>query len=1000
MQYDTKYKEKPMKKTIYLYSGEGTRNEESGLKFLKSAPIWKKIEKILSSNLQVSAEELWAMKDIHRCPHSPLLTVISQICLSEIWQSWGYKPDIVIGHSIGELSAAYQAGMYSLEDILTLTYNIGQITSHIDGGMVHGALKEEELERLQLCLAAINFPLGSDLHVTLSGLDEELEVFLKVHQNFIKMKTPHPWHHRDYNKYYRDLVTPSAGNAEEALFVSGVTAEFAVTLQQDHWQRWLSGTINFNKAIEAISARFTNDDLEIIEIGFHPVLEQCCESFQSYSYASSMYRGEDEISWILHQRRRLDASPLNTKLSQILGDFWPGVKYDAPLSYQGFTSLKFVELTALLEPFFPTLAPQDFYRFKTITQLINEFGKESPKRVANSAFSDKHQVVISAMSCKLPSSAENLTRYWEILQSGQDQVKADSARGDFEAGFLSEKTSKFDHKYFNIPEAEAKTMDPQQILALELTELLFQDAGINPKHLDRRRVGVYIGAWNNEFSGDRNSVYYPTGTNVSIIASRISYHYDFRGPSWVTNTACSSSLVAIHYACKDIEAGRVDYAIAGGVNMILGNNFTHTMRDSGFLSKDQRCKAFDDSANGYVRSEGGGLVLLVRKEFAEEYYAEVLGSSINQNGGRAQVITAPHPEAQEELILDACQDAGILPQDISYIECHGTGTKIGDPIEVSALQNSISKGRTRDCLLGSVKSNIGHLESAAGIAGLIKTVLALNHGIIPGNLHFNKANQYIDFTSHHLKVVAESTPIEKEACVGVSSFGFGGSNGHVILKGAEDAKRKPLVDRPSPFDENRATPLTAYYPLDGLSVKARVQSLSTLTDHDDTSIIPEIGELVNSLFFDLTGIKNIEADIALTDQGLDSLSATQFITSLQENLGVELDTDLLFDYPSIDQLVAHLEEIAGVHVEAETERNRQSREVVAELVNRLFHELTNIEEIDPDVELTDQGLDSLSATQFLSQLEKELKIEIDADILYANPIYDQLVDTLYASLEQ
>jgi acyl transferase domain-containing protein len=314
-----------------------------------------------------------------------------------------------------------------------------------------------------------------------------------------------------------------------------------------------------------------------------------------------------------------------------------------------------------------------------------------------------------------------------MLNGGKDQVRADEQRGDFEAGFLDSVVSRFDHHYFGISEAESKTMDPQQILALELTELLWSDAGIDPRMLDRSRVGVYIGAWNEEYRGNRNSVYYPTGTNPSIIASRISHHYDLRGPSWVVNSACSSSLVALHYACKDIEAGRIDYAIAGGVNMILGNEFSHSMRDSGFLSQDQRCKTFDDSANGYVRAEGGGLVLLVNKELAEAYYAEILGSSINQNGSRTQVITAPHPEAQEELIMDACRDANVSPADIGYVECHGTGTKLGDPIEISALQNTIARNRETPCYLGSVKSNMGHLESAAGVAGLLKAILVVNH---------------------------------------------------------------------------------------------------------------------------------------------------------------------------------------------------------------------------------------------------------------------------------
>ena len=438
-------------------------------------------------------------------------------------------------------------------------------------------------------------------------------------------------------------------------------------------------------------------------------------------------------------------------------------------------------------------------------------------------------------------------------------------------------------------------MDPQQILALELTEMLWRDAGIDPQTMDRRRVGVYLGVWNQEYAGHKESVYYPMGTNISIIASRISYHYDLRGPSWVSNTACSSSLVAVHYAAKDIEDGRIDFAIAGGVNMMLGNDFTSRMTNSGFLSKDHRCKAFDDLANGYARAEGGGLVLLARKDLVDSYYADLLGSAINQNGGLAQTITAPHPVAQEELILDACEDAGIAPQEIAYVECHGTGTKIGDPIEISAIRNTIAKGRKDTCHIGSVKSNIGHLESAAGIAGLIKSLLIVNQGRIPPNLHFNQPNQYIDFENGRINVVARETEVDKQIIVGVSSFGFGGSNAHVIIRGVADAVRKPVEAQAVPFDRQRARRLRDYFELD----EARpVVAIETVAVPEESS---DVRTLVTRIFHQLTGIEQLDPDVELFEQGLDSMSATELIHNLEQEYNIELDPDILFEYPLLDQ---------------------------------------------------------------------------------------------------
>jgi 3-oxoacyl-(acyl-carrier-protein) synthase/acyl carrier protein len=645
-------------------------------------------------------------------------------------------------------------------------------------------------------------------------------------------------------------------------------------------------------------------------------------------------------------------------------------------------------LSTLLQPYFPSLAPQDFYRYKTINQLIDRFGIEETVELHASQRYQKNGVVISGMSCRLPASVETLTQFWEMLVSNVDQVRREPARGKSEAGFLNHAISRFDHQYFNISQAEARTMDPQQILALELTEMLWRDAGIDPNTLDKNRIGVYIGAWNQEYRGDRTSVYYPTGINPSIIPARISYHYDLRGPSWVSNTACSSSLVAVHYAAKDIEAGRVDFAIAGGVNMLLDEEFTENMRNSGFLSRDNRCKSFDDSANGYVRAEGGGLVLLVNKSLATQYYAELTGSAINQNGRRSQVITAPHPEAQEELITAACHDAGIAPQEIAYIESHGTGTKIGDPIEMSAIQNTIAKGRSNTCYLGSVKSKLGHLESAAGIVGLLKSVAILNHGIIPPNLHFQQPNHYIDFQSHPIEVVTEETPVDHQSNIGISSFGFGGSNAHIIIKGVEASVRKHIRPMESPFDRERAVSLSHYLRLQ------KPESAPTDEQASDQTG-PDVRHIIQSLLFDVTGVEGVDPDIELLEQGLDSISATELIHRLGEKFNIEIEPDDLFENPLIDQFAAVIENRIAKQNQNGAEK-AITREEIDKLVATLFFQLTSIEKIDPDIELTDQGLDSMSGTELISQMEASLKIDIGPEILFEYPLRDQFVDQVYA----
>jgi acyl transferase domain-containing protein/acyl carrier protein len=890
-----------MKKTVFLFSGEGTQSDETRFRLLKHSPSWARIEEILKSKLNLDLEQIWKSEiGRHRCPLSPLLTVVSQISLADLWRQWGYRPDVLIGHSTGELAAAYQAGLYALEDILEVAYRIGEVASRLDGAMLHGWLTDAQIDTLPMHISSFNFEDQGRKHVTLSGYAGDMEKFLDEYPDFVRMKLPHPWHHPDYRAFSDRLPRMRSRRIDDGRFVSGVTTQFETLLNEDYWHDWLVKPIDFIAAMRALDARYGGDHLQIIEIGFHPVLEKCCDLFRDYTYASSMYRGEDDIKWILFQRKKLSPDVFLQKIRATVDAYRPGLDFGGSLAYQGFTSLKFTEFSGVLQPFFPSLAPQDFYRYKSIDQLVDRFGIDAP--VESSALNYKqNKVVIAAMSCRFPSSVETLTQFWEMLTNQTDGVRRESGRGGSEAGFLDDAVSRFDHQYFNIPQAEARTMDPQQILALELTEMLWKDAGIDPETLDKKRVGVYIGAWNQEYRGDRASVYYPSGTNPSIIASRISYHYDLRGPSWVSNTACSSSLVAVHYAAKDIEAGRVDYAIAGGVNMLLDEDFTVSMQNSGFLSRDHRCKAFDDSANGYVRAEGGGLVLLVNQSLAGKYYAELTGSAINQNGGRSQVITAPHPEAQEELIAAACQDAGIAPQDIAYIECHGTGTKIGDPIEIAALQNTVARNRAGTCYIGSVKSNIGHLESAAGIAGLIKSVAALNYGIIPPNLHFRLPNQHIDFNAYPIQVVSEAVRIESQANIGISSFGFGGSNAHIVIQGAPASARKAIRPLEIPFDRRRAATLTPYLRL------LEPETAPSVVAPAAEAAGRDVRDLIRDLVFKVAGLESIDPELALFEQGLDSMSATEMIHSLEEAFDIEIEPDVLFDYPLLDQFAEAIE---------------------------------------------------------------------------------------------
>jgi acyl transferase domain-containing protein len=377
-------------------------------------------------------------------------------------------------------------------------------------------------------------------------------------------------------------------------------------------------------------------------------------------------------------------------------------------------------------------------------------------------------------------------------------------------GFLGQ-VDQFDPNFFGISPREASRMDPQQRLLLEVTWEALQDAGQVPERLSGTQAGVFIGISTNDYGRlqwndlERIDGYAGTGNALSIAANRISYLFDFRGPSLAIDTACSSSLVAVHLACCSLRNGESTLALAGGANLILSPAIAINFTKAGAMAADGRCKAFDARANGYVRSEGAGVVVLkpLSKALADRdpIYAVIRGSAVNQDG-RSNGLMAPNPLAQEAVLREAYRQAGVLPGKVQYVEAHGTGTLLGDPIEAKALGTVLGVERPPElpCAVGSVKTNLGHLEAAAGIAGLIKVALALRHREIPPSLHFEKPNPHIRFDELPLRVQTALSPWPTEsgpALAGVSSFGFGGTNAHLVLEeappaitGMPDAERK------------------------------------------------------------------------------------------------------------------------------------------------------------------------------------------------------------------
>jgi acyl transferase domain-containing protein len=548
---------------------------------------------------------------------------------------------------------------------------------------------------------------------------------------------------------------------------------------------------------------------------------------QAAPKASTGERGRGSVSDRLHAmlRRVLDVEALPDSVAGI------------PFTELGCDSLQLQELLLMLcEEFGKPLDPTFFFRYGTIEsaskvlqpkedgrpnkrppaavkQLPQELAS-SPKTASSEAGRSVDRIAVIGVGCRFPGSVRNPAEFWRLLAEGRDAVRMVPAdRWDIdelydpnwdapgkmwsrEGGFLDD-IDRFDADFFGITPREAMSLDPQQRLLLEVTWEAMENAGVAPPSLAGTQTGVFIGLTNLDYQrmafADRNEIdaYCATGTFGSTCSGRLSYFLDIHGPSLTVDTACSSSLVAFHLACQSLLAGESDLAIAGGVNLLFPE-YSINYTKARMLSPHSRCKTFDMDADGFVRGEGCGVLILKPLSKAQtdgdQVLAVVLATGVNQDG-KSNGLTAPNGLAQEELLRQVVERAGVAPRQVSYVEAHGTGTPLGDPVEVEALAKVF--GQDRDAasplFLGSVKTNIGHLEAASGIAGMIKTILALQHRMLPAHLHINELNDRI--RTHGVPVAIPQkkqrwAPVDGRYIAGVSSYGFSGTNAHVLLESA------------------------------------------------------------------------------------------------------------------------------------------------------------------------------------------------------------------------
>lgn len=629
---------------------------------------------------------------------------------------------------------------------------------------------------------------------------------------------------------------------------------------------------------------------------------------------------------------------------QSIADFVPYLEEEYGEQLQALFAEQSVQSAPLIAERPAEEAPPSITRSRSSVESATAISGSEPRASTPTV---KEPIAIIGMSGILPQS-EDLAQFWSNLLNGNDLITeippdrwnwrdtlGDPGQGNKTnskwGGFIPD-IDKFDAKFFGISPREAELMDPQQRILLQTVWKTIEDAGYKASDLSKTRTGLYVGVSTNDYmellkeNGVDIQAYTMTGNLHSILVNRISYLLNLNGPSFPIDTACSSSLVAIRQAVEGLWNGSCRMALVAGVNALLSPTIYISFAKAGMLSPDGRCKTFDQSADGYVRAEGVGAVLLKPLSQAEadrdHIYAVIRGTSVN-HGGKVNTLTTPSPAAQAGLIMSAFEEGDVDPATISYMEAHGTGTSLGDPIEVNGLKKAfkeLAKQRGSRlpkkpfCGLGSVKTNIGHLESAAGISGMLKILLAMKHKTLPPNLHLQERNPYVQLEDSPFYLLDRARPwtrLKDEAGVelprraGVSSFGFGGVNAHVLLEEYVNPVHVAPNDEPGLFvlsarSEERlreyAAKLLAYVQEEGQSAAGAAKPPGA-ANHVHRAVMQTAADVIklptNELF----------PDEPISDYGFDGIHFSTLLRRLNDHFQISLQSDRYQQYPTLDRLI-------------------------------------------------------------------------------------------------